>query len=125
VRTSTLDSLNLGPFDLVKLDIEGAELAALRGGMEFFGAQQPAIVFECGAAANIGLDRSALFEHLLIKMRYNVFAFGDFLYAKGPLSADEFRKCGIYPFRAFNFLALPSIAASSKSQRVDAFRANS
>jgi FkbM family methyltransferase len=108
VETATLDSLDLGSFDLVKLDIEGAELAALRGGTEFFKAQRSAIIFECGAATNVGLDRSALFEHLFVEMRYDVFTFGDFLYGKGPLSADEFRKCGIYPFRAFNFLALPS-----------------
>jgi FkbM family methyltransferase len=109
VSTSTLDSLNLGSFDLVKLDIEGAELSALRGGAKFFKTQRPAIIFECGAAANVGLDRSALYDQLLLEMRYDVFTFSDFLYRKGPLTADEFRKCGIYPFKAFNFLALPSI----------------
>jgi FkbM family methyltransferase len=35
VRTATIDSLSLEHFDLVKLDIEGAELAALRGGATF------------------------------------------------------------------------------------------
>ncbi|MFX7071531.1 hypothetical protein ABTI09_19765, partial [Acinetobacter baumannii] len=64
-------------------------------------------VFECGAVTNEGLDRAALFDHLTSVMTYDVFTFGDFLYRKGPLSADEFRKCGIYPFRAFNFVALP------------------
>ncbi len=115
LTTATLDSLDLGSFDLVKLDIEGAELAALRGGNEFFKAHRPAIIFECGAAANAGLDRSALFDHLVMEMRYEVFTFGDFLYRKGPLSADEFRKCGIYPFKAFNFLAIPSMATNSAS----------
>ena len=32
--------------------------------------------------------------------------FTDFLYEKGPMSFLEFRKCGLYPFRAFNFIAI-------------------
>jgi hypothetical protein len=38
---------------------------------------------------------------------YGVYAYGDFLFDKGPLTPDEFRKTGLYPFRAFNFVALP------------------
>jgi hypothetical protein len=48
-----------------------------------------------------------LFDHITGVMNYDVFTFGDFLHDKGPLGFDEFRKCGIYPFRAFNFVALP------------------
>jgi FkbM family methyltransferase len=105
VKTATLDSLQLGRFDLVKIDIEGAELLALQGGEKFF-ANQPALIFECGATANIKVDRAALFDHLTSKIGYSVFTFEDFLYRKGQMSADEFRKAGVYPFKAFNFLAV-------------------
>ncbi|HXI06913.1 MAG TPA: FkbM family methyltransferase [Bradyrhizobium sp.] len=107
VPTTTLDALELGRIDLVKIDIEGGELNALRGAKRFAESNRPPFVFECGAVTNEGLDRAALFDHLTSVMTYDVFTFGDFLYRKGPLSADEFRKCGIYPFRAFNFVALP------------------
>jgi FkbM family methyltransferase len=107
VKTARLDSLDLGVVDFIKFDIEGAELSALLGGKNFFSTQRPPIIFECGAASNKGLDRLALFDQLVAQMKYEIFTFVDFLYGKGPLSKDEFRKCGIYPFRAFNFLALP------------------
>lgn len=107
VRTVTLDSLNLGKVDLLKLDIEGAELAALRGAARLVQESRPAIIFECGPEAIKGLDRSGLFELVTKEMRYDIFTFADFLYNKGPLGFDDYRKCGIYPFRAFNFVALP------------------
>jgi FkbM family methyltransferase len=108
VSVTTLTALDIQHrVDFVKVDIEGAELAAFRGGAEFINRDRPKILFECGADANAGLDRKALFDHITGPMAYDVFTFGDFLHDKGALGFDEFRKCGIYPFRAFNFLALP------------------
>lgn len=106
LKTTTLDALNLGRVHLLKLDIEGAELLAFRGARRLIEDYRPASIFECGSEYAEGLDRRALFEFLTRKMGYNVFTFSDFLYEKGPLSYDEFRKCGLYPFRAFNFVAV-------------------
>jgi FkbM family methyltransferase len=36
LKTVTLDSLNLGKFDLIVMDVQGAELKVLRGGIETF-----------------------------------------------------------------------------------------
>ena len=36
IKTKTLDSLNLGKFDLVVIDVQGAELKVLKGGIETF-----------------------------------------------------------------------------------------
>lgn len=107
VNVTTLDALDLQRIDFMKIDIEGSELAAFRGGLNFINRDRPTILFECGAEANVGLDRPALFQHLTEVMNYEVFTFADLLYNKGPLEFDEFRKCGLYPFRAFNFIALP------------------
>jgi FkbM family methyltransferase len=110
VTVTTLDALDIQHrVDFVKIDIEGAELAAFRGGAAFIAANRPKILFECGADANAGLDRRALFDHVTEEMAYDIFTFGDFLHNKGPLGFDEFRKCGVYPFRAFNFVALTRI----------------
>lgn len=108
VSLSTLDGLEIKTrVDLIKIDIEGSELAALKGSTQLIEANRPSIIFECGADANAGLDRRALFDYLT-EMEYDIFTFADFLHDKGPLCFDEFRKCGIYPFRAFNFLAIPA-----------------
>ena len=48
-----------------------------------------------------------LYEFITGDLGYNIFTFEDFLFDKGEMSANEFRKCGLYPFRAFNFVALP------------------
>jgi FkbM family methyltransferase len=106
VKVVTLDALNLGKVDFVKIDIEGAELSALKGAPKFIEANRPKLIFECGAAEP-RLDRMALFDYVTDDLSYDVFTYAEFLYEKGPLGRDEFRKCGIYPFRAFNFVALP------------------
>jgi FkbM family methyltransferase len=108
VPLTTLDALGLGKIDLMKIDVEGAELVAFKGGRAFIESNRPKIIFECGTAYKAGLDRFALYDYLTEEMSYQIFLFTDFLYDKGPLGRDEFRKCGIYPFRAFNFVALPS-----------------
>jgi FkbM family methyltransferase len=105
VRTATIDEFNFGPVDLLKLDIEGAELAALQRAERFLKTNQPTIIFECGADEH---ERRAIFDLLTEKYGYAIFTYADFLYGKGHLSLDEFRKCNIYPFRAFNYLAVPS-----------------
>jgi FkbM family methyltransferase len=112
VNVCRLDDMLLGRtrIDLIKLDIEGGELAALRGATELIQKWQPAILFECGSEYFLnqqGLSRKDLYEFVSVELRYKIFCFADFLFNKGEMMFDEFRKCGLYPFRAFNFVALP------------------
>jgi FkbM family methyltransferase len=109
VETRRLDDLCIKRVDLLKLDVEGAELLALRGATQLINSWRPAILFECGSEyAPEKINRRDLYHHLNEVLGYDVFSFTDFLFReKGALSFDEFRKCGIYPFRAFNFVALP------------------
>ena len=105
VEKRRLDSLPIGKIDIIKMDIEGAELSAFKGGTETIRKYKPPIIFECGAECQ---DRALLYAYVSETLKYEILTFTDFLFpAKGALSADEFRKCGIYPFRAFNFIALP------------------
>jgi FkbM family methyltransferase len=97
--------------DLLKLDIEGGELAALRGAVQSIRKFQPVIIFECGPEYGMTeqkLSRRALYEFITQDLSYDIFSFVDFLFDKGPMTYDEFRKCGLYPCRAFNFIAQPS-----------------
>lgn len=111
VSTITLDQL-LGLNDrinFIKIDIEGAELSALRGARTTIAKHGPDVYFECGSnhdLAQLSVSRKDLFDLLTTELGYSIYTLPDFLFDKGPLSFDEFRKCGIYPFRAFNFLAL-------------------
>ena len=101
------DSLrDLNRIDLLKLDIEGGELAALRGARGLLKRHRPIILFECGSEYETTLRRREIFD-LLVESDYTIFTPRELLFGKGPLSFDEFRKCGLYPFRAFNFIAKP------------------
>jgi FkbM family methyltransferase len=106
VPTKRLDDLIFEQLDLLKLDIEDSELAALKGAANLIATQHPAIIFECGPQCR---SRMELYHELTEVHGYHVHSFTDFLFpAKGPLTYDEFRKCGIYPFRALNFVAVHS-----------------
>jgi len=110
VKVAKLDDLLLEKVDLLKMDIEGNELAALRGAVGIITRDQPPIIFECGSEYSldaIGASRKDLFEFITNELGYSIYTFTDFLYDKGSMSFSEFKKCGLYPFRAFNFVALP------------------
>jgi FkbM family methyltransferase len=108
--------LDRGRVDLIKIDVEGGELAALRGAETLIRKWQPAIIFECGSEYGLerkNLSRRDLFDYLTSGLGYKIFCFADFAFDKGELTFDEFRKCGLYPFRAFNFVAVPRYASSA------------
>jgi FkbM family methyltransferase len=110
VETCRLDDILLREtrIDLLKLDIEGGELAALRGAVKSIRRFKPTILFECGSEYDMDekkLSRHMLYEFITQDLSYEIFSFVDFLFGKGPMTFDEFRKCGLYPFRAFNFIA--------------------
>jgi FkbM family methyltransferase len=110
VDIKRLDDILSEKVDFIKMDIEGAELAALRGARNIIERWKPSILFECGGEYDMalsGFDRQALYDFITKDLQYDIFSFVDFIFDKGKMGADEFRKCGIYPFRAFNFVALP------------------
>jgi FkbM family methyltransferase len=114
VQTCRLDDVlcDKDKIDLVKLDIEGGELAALRGATNVIKKSRPAIIFECGSEYYLvqkNLSRKDLYDLITRELGYEIFCFADFLFDKGAMSFHEFRKCGLYPFRAFNFVALPNL----------------
>ncbi|KLU24877.1 FkbM family methyltransferase [Caballeronia mineralivorans PML1(12)] len=65
-----LDSLGLERLDLVKLDVEGMELEALRGGRSVLSEQHPAMIIEV-----IKSDRVAI-EAFLTALDYRIFPAG-------------------------------------------------
>jgi len=107
VRSLKLDDLPIAMADFIKIDVEGDELKVLRGADRLIERWRPRIIFECACELqDTNTDRRGIYEHLT-DIGYEIFCFADFLYDRGPMGFDEFRKCGLYPFRAYNYIALP------------------
>lgn len=101
VNVSTLDAELAGVRpDVVKIDVEGAELAVLEGGRTVLAEARPLIVFEHVAAASALYDASpgAIWE-LLSELGYQIFE----VTGCGPVSLAEFAQNG----RVVNWLARP------------------
>ena len=112
VRAVRLDDVLLDgpPIDFIKMDIEGGELFALRGARSLIERSRPAILFECvpeHVLAPMGYGHDELYDLLTDQFGYSVFTLADFRFGKPPLSREQFKACGVYPFRAFNFIAVP------------------
>ncbi len=103
VRLSTLDleleELQLRP-DLIKIDVEGAELDVLRGASGLLASARPPIVFEHVAAAGelYGHAPGELWD-LLAQAGYRIFS----VTGEGPFQRDRFTA----PTRTVNWLAVP------------------
>lgn len=111
VTTSRLDSiLNGRHVDLIKIDVEGLELAVLRGATKTIAQCRPSVLFECGpepALAEQGVSRRDLFDFFTQELKYSIYTYSDVVFSKRGMEFSEFERCGLYPFLAFNFVALP------------------
>lgn len=102
-----LDGLGLPPPHLIKLDIEGAELAALRGAAEILARHRPAVIVECRTDTPGGDWAAPL--HLLAGHGHRLFA----LHAEaGRLTLTPFSPAarGDFP-QHLNVLAIHDVAA--------------
>lgn len=90
VRATTLDEELAAdpPVQLIKMDIEGAELSALRGAATTLREQRPLLVFEHTLAAQRNGVSSRELAGLLAGAGYRVFAFD----GTGPLDPAEFQR---------------------------------
>lgn len=101
VEVSTLDAelQGISP-SVVKIDVEGAELAVLEGGRSLLGEARPLVIFEhvSGAAALYGVQSGSIWD-LLSELGYVIFS----ITGEGPFTRSAFaRGDGIV-----NWLAAP------------------
>ena len=95
--------------DFVKMDIEGAELFAFRGGRELLARCRPTILFECthNTTASFHVTPGDVWDELCDAQGYRVFTPCDWLAGGEPLGREAFSAASVYPFRTFNFVAAP------------------
>ncbi len=95
------------PIGFIKIDVEGGELAALKGGESILKRDRPTILFECAKSAleahNVSPSEVYEFFHTY---NYSLFLIKDWLSQGEPLDYERFVNSMEYPFKAFNFLAV-------------------
>ncbi|MCJ8279686.1 MAG: FkbM family methyltransferase [Rivularia sp. ALOHA_DT_140] len=95
------------PIGFIKIDVEGGELAALKGGENILKRYHPTILFECaqsGLKAH-NVSQSDIYNFFQTH-GYSLFLIKDWLSQNQPLDYERFVKSMEYPFQAFNFLAV-------------------
>lgn len=101
--------------DFIKIDVEGFEHEVVRGAQALIARWRPAIVFEAGAHVDPeGRPEAALalFDLLTGEMDYEVRPLFHHVHRRGPIDRARFVEMRLYPFLAFNYLALPRGAAT-------------
>lgn len=109
VQVDTLD--NLFPtevFEVIKIDIEGAELGALRGGASLLRRSRPLILFEsAGLGVNmLGYSADALWG-FLEQHGFSIFLPERLAHDAPSMSKEVFLDAHYYPTRGVNFFAVP------------------
>ena len=92
----------------MKIDVEGAEKLVLRGAQQFMAKHSPLLLFECGPGGPQALGRTPgdLYELLTREMHYAVYFLQDWLDGQSSVSREQFESALVYPFKAFNWIAM-------------------
>lgn len=94
--------------DVIKIDVEGAELGVLRGATKLIARTRPTIMFECvmrGTNA-LGYSAEALWDWFT-QMNYAVYTPNRVAHTAPALTLEAFLDAQQYPFASHNYFAIP------------------
>jgi hypothetical protein len=103
--------------DVIKIDVEGAELGVMRGGEAVIARDQPTILFESGPTEVGGYSKSAMWEWLN-KAGYAVLVPNRVAHNDPGLSRDGFIEAHLYPRRTTNYFAVARARRDEIQSRV-------
>lgn len=107
VKTCRLDSLFADRHaDVLKVDVEGAELGVFRGATDLIARSRPIIMFESGPGVIFDYTKEAMFA-FLSERDYGIFAPNRLAHTGGRMTLDAFLDSHEYPRRTTNYFALP------------------
>lgn len=107
VQTRRLDSLFADRVaDILKVDVEGAELGVFRGATDLISRSRPVIMFESGPGVAFDFTKEAMFS-FFTDQDYALFAPNRLAHTGGRMTLDSFLDSHEYPRRTTNYFALP------------------
>ncbi len=109
VPIKKLDTLiSSSDVDVIKIDVEGAELGVLRGCANLLARSRPTVMFESGPFDNEGLrnTKETLWE-VLFDQNYVVLVPNRVAHNDSGLSKECFIESHLYPRRTTNYFAIP------------------
>jgi FkbM family methyltransferase len=110
VPLRTLDGLiSSREVDLIKIDVEGAELGVLRGGERLIGENRPLIMFESGSPTldGLGYTKESMWEWFA-GHEYCVVVPNRLAHNDPGLSLEGFVESHLYPRRSTNYFGVPT-----------------
>ena len=110
VAMKTLDSLiDTENVDVIKIDIEGAELGALRGAPKLIARARPTVMFESapGDSNGLGYTKEAMWQFFK-ENNYDIFVPNRVAHDGEGLSQASFAESHLYPRRTTNYFAVAS-----------------
>lgn len=105
------------PIHLIKIDIVGAEYYALRGAKKLIAKWKPYLIVEITKEGldDFSITPEKIFPLLNSELDYQVYTLEDWLHGKSAIEFNEFEKFMHYPYKAYNFLAIPRQSLSQQS----------
>lgn len=97
------------PVGYLKVDAIGAELLVLKGAERILTKDRPFVLFEASTESlgNFGLTAADIHSHLVGTVGYDLLSLRGWHAGEPPLTVDQFERAMVFPFEAFNFVALP------------------
>jgi FkbM family methyltransferase len=108
VQVSTLDELiSAANVDVIKIDVEGAELGVIRGAKRLIERCRPVVMFESGPHEVLGFTKEAIWQ-TFAEQQYAILVPNRVAHIDPGLKLDGFLESHLFPRRTTNYFAVPA-----------------